>query len=326
MFCKNCGNEIENEAPFCMKCGFKAGTGKQYCRHCGTKVEEGQGICVKCGFLLEEAKDEPHIQKNTASTGEEYKKYAHLFKREKLLSIIYVSLMLVLTVGLIFLPAFRTERELDLLNDFSNISIDDLSGLIQNDGKLVKDISLFDDLMTSLSTNDSEENKKIDKDIQSSSMVFTLCLVLSVGLFSIAAIATLITLVKEISSLEMTDESLKLKYYEMKQQIKQQNATFNMNIANAKKHMGMNLGVGAGFGVLLAYIGACLWLIPSFSNDSSFIKYISSPYSVDMINLSGITVWGIILIALAIGAYVVNTIYKKTGELILQDITKNELT
>ena len=35
MFCRNCGNEIADNAAICVKCGVSAGTGTSYCPNCG---------------------------------------------------------------------------------------------------------------------------------------------------------------------------------------------------------------------------------------------------------------------------------------------------
>ena len=35
MFCKNCGNEIADNAAVCVRCGVAAGVGNSYCPNCG---------------------------------------------------------------------------------------------------------------------------------------------------------------------------------------------------------------------------------------------------------------------------------------------------
>lgn len=56
MFCRNCGNEIPDDAVVCMHCGFAAGSGSAFCAHCGRPVAEGQAVCVNCGFPIGPAK------------------------------------------------------------------------------------------------------------------------------------------------------------------------------------------------------------------------------------------------------------------------------
>lgn len=38
MYCKNCGEKLNEGVNFCFKCGFKAGDGNVYCDKCGVKV------------------------------------------------------------------------------------------------------------------------------------------------------------------------------------------------------------------------------------------------------------------------------------------------
>ncbi len=49
MFCKNCGNEINENAIACMGCGFAKGDGEKFCSNCGSEVNPGAIICTKCG-------------------------------------------------------------------------------------------------------------------------------------------------------------------------------------------------------------------------------------------------------------------------------------
>ncbi len=54
MFCKNCGNQLDDHAMFCTKCGEKISgeTKEKYCIHCGTKLDEDASFCLGCGRKL----------------------------------------------------------------------------------------------------------------------------------------------------------------------------------------------------------------------------------------------------------------------------------
>ena len=52
MFCKNCGNEMDNNAAVCVKCGVAAGTGTSYCPNCGQPTMPGATACTNCGVFL----------------------------------------------------------------------------------------------------------------------------------------------------------------------------------------------------------------------------------------------------------------------------------
>lgn len=53
MFCRNCGNELENDAVVCTKCGFGKGTGDSFCPNCGKPVNKGAMACTECGASLQ---------------------------------------------------------------------------------------------------------------------------------------------------------------------------------------------------------------------------------------------------------------------------------
>lgn len=52
MFCKNCGNEINENAVVCMGCGFEKGNGEKFCANCGNTINPGAAICTKCGAAV----------------------------------------------------------------------------------------------------------------------------------------------------------------------------------------------------------------------------------------------------------------------------------
>ena len=54
MYCRNCGNEMSNEAAVCVKCGVPVGKGSGYCPTCGETTHPDAVVCVKCGASLEQ--------------------------------------------------------------------------------------------------------------------------------------------------------------------------------------------------------------------------------------------------------------------------------
>ena len=52
MFCKNCGNQMDNLAVICTKCGVAAGTGSNFCPNCGQQTTQGALVCINCGAAL----------------------------------------------------------------------------------------------------------------------------------------------------------------------------------------------------------------------------------------------------------------------------------
>ena len=56
MYCRNCGNEMNDEAVVCVKCGVPAGKGTSYCPNCGAEVHPDAVMCVACSADLTEVK------------------------------------------------------------------------------------------------------------------------------------------------------------------------------------------------------------------------------------------------------------------------------
>jgi len=52
MFCRNCGNQMDNLAAVCVKCGVPAGRGNSFCPNCGDATNPMAQVCVKCGVNL----------------------------------------------------------------------------------------------------------------------------------------------------------------------------------------------------------------------------------------------------------------------------------
>ena len=61
MYCKNCGNVIQQGAAVCTNCGVPVGQGMNYCNNCGNPVQPGQAVCVSCGFATGAAVKAPAI-------------------------------------------------------------------------------------------------------------------------------------------------------------------------------------------------------------------------------------------------------------------------
>ncbi len=53
MYCKNCGEFLNENQAICLKCGVPVGKGKGYCQTCGNKVADEAVICVNCGAAIQ---------------------------------------------------------------------------------------------------------------------------------------------------------------------------------------------------------------------------------------------------------------------------------
>ena len=66
MYCKNCGNTMDDNAVICVKCGCAKGTGTTYFPNCGQTTVPGAVACTNCGVGLTNATGE---QKSKLAAG-----------------------------------------------------------------------------------------------------------------------------------------------------------------------------------------------------------------------------------------------------------------
>ncbi len=59
MYCKNCGQQLEDNAAFCVHCGVQKGAGNKFCPSCGKETAEGAVVCINCGVALSPAYQQP---------------------------------------------------------------------------------------------------------------------------------------------------------------------------------------------------------------------------------------------------------------------------
>ena len=57
MYCKNCGEQMNDNQAICLKCGVKTGQGEGYCQNCGQPVAPGAEVCLSCGVAVKKAGD-----------------------------------------------------------------------------------------------------------------------------------------------------------------------------------------------------------------------------------------------------------------------------
>ena len=52
MYCRNCGNELNEDQRFCPVCGTENGRGINYCASCGEPLIPGRDHCNYCGARI----------------------------------------------------------------------------------------------------------------------------------------------------------------------------------------------------------------------------------------------------------------------------------
>lgn len=52
MYCKNCGEQMNDNQAICLKCGVNTGAGNSYCANCGQPVAPDAAVCLSCGVAV----------------------------------------------------------------------------------------------------------------------------------------------------------------------------------------------------------------------------------------------------------------------------------
>lgn len=55
MYCKNCGEQMNDNQAICIKCGVKVGEGSSYCANCGKDIAPGADVCLNCGVAVKKS-------------------------------------------------------------------------------------------------------------------------------------------------------------------------------------------------------------------------------------------------------------------------------
>ena len=52
MYCKNCGETMNDNQAICLNCGLAVGVGTNFCSNCGNQVAPNAAVCVNCGVAI----------------------------------------------------------------------------------------------------------------------------------------------------------------------------------------------------------------------------------------------------------------------------------
>lgn len=55
MYCKNCGELMNDNQAICVKCGVKTGDGNRFCSNCGKEIDANAAVCMNCGVANKKA-------------------------------------------------------------------------------------------------------------------------------------------------------------------------------------------------------------------------------------------------------------------------------
>lgn len=110
IFCRNCGQKVDSQAPYCMSCGVRPLTANNYCPDCGMKTTPNQEICVSCKAKL-------------SSVSATSNKMAGLISSDNNQSLVYIVsgiVIFILLVGYYFLSNQPRERAIAIVKQRIN--------------------------------------------------------------------------------------------------------------------------------------------------------------------------------------------------------------
>lgn len=87
MYCRTCGNKMNDNAEICVKCGVRKNVGIDFCQVCGTRTTAEMAHCGKCGAKLMKAMSSSQAKKKAATNG------------KKALGIIFLIVGLILVIA-----------------------------------------------------------------------------------------------------------------------------------------------------------------------------------------------------------------------------------
>ena len=50
MYCKNCGEQLQEKQAVCLKCGVARSKGSNFCEQCGAPMDGNKEFCAACGY------------------------------------------------------------------------------------------------------------------------------------------------------------------------------------------------------------------------------------------------------------------------------------
>lgn len=319
MYCRNCGKELANGAEICMNCGFKGCDGDKFCQHCGASVLPGQAMCIKCGFMLN-ANESPKtpikendVNEKLPEKDKDYKKYSDRVKKTKILALIMHIVSVITVLALIFLPIYEykfTPQSMDDIEDiFGDIKDwDDLEKLVDEDGNIYKEFSLFEDLQIII---EGFTNKNSDPLATMIPLMLGIFAIFEVIMAVIIICISVPQILKTVDELQDIDKSTMIMFNEIKK-----SGNSNKKENTFKKQTVISVVLYAVFDVLFTIIEGNIFneLVSEFGGKS--MRH--------MVDFSGVSEFMYVVIVLFVGYMVVSSMKKREENKILEDITKEE--
>ena len=102
MYCKNCGEPMNEGQGFCVKCGTASGSGSTRCQKCGSVAAPGASFCATCGAPLNSANQQQGYQFFDQNTFVGKNPAAALIKKREIVTAIILTIVTCGIYGIIW--------------------------------------------------------------------------------------------------------------------------------------------------------------------------------------------------------------------------------
>ena len=321
MYCKNCGQPIDEKAFLCMKCGYRNGDGDKFCANCGKNVSPGQSLCLNCGFMLnddiEESKSKAK-KKSSQKGNKSYLAYTDKVKKINILTLVLEILLVVVLISTTFIPIYKYEytpeapdsislKELEKWAETEGIT-DEEWELILKDEPIERNFSMSSDVMKGLASFDGEDNMSNIAILYVE--IFPLITVIFAIVFAIQSILRIISLRKKLLD---PNNAAMLKYDDIKKGAANAKVLGKLKSAQVTHQLTI-IALYIVMDVIFGYI---------FSSTLRGASLKGAP-DLGMLTFAGVSTWIIIPILAIVGFIVVNILRKNEENAMTLEITSQE--
>lgn len=119
MYCRTCGNQMNDNAEICVKCGVRKNVGNEYCQNCGAKTLEQAELCTECGVRL--LSEKISNGKNLSEVISSEKKAEIISKSKRVIPNILLVLGVLLIIAMLVntISAFGARSDYYMMKSFS---------------------------------------------------------------------------------------------------------------------------------------------------------------------------------------------------------------
>lgn len=125
MYCKECGNQILDNALRCPYCGTRAGEGISYCQNCGNLISIKNKFCFHCGVKQKNIMTQKMKNTRLEELQKKAKFHKKIMKIEKIIAILGIVIAVLLIAVIVLRPTPDNIPEISSMTLSPNIYFHD---------------------------------------------------------------------------------------------------------------------------------------------------------------------------------------------------------